>query len=135
MIRASFSPPPTSQREAGLHGGAVPEGSRGLSTSDTPGTMRQKSRTQKGCQNHASILAMNDITVFDPSGVASAPFSIRGYRRCTPQPPATICQPSGLQQASRVRNPRAESPSCYSLGWRAAGSEAQVVVHLKSSQP
>jgi len=80
-----------------LSGGAVPEGSRGLSASDTPGVSRPKSRTPEGCQTPSLNARVRLDAFFDPSGVVSLIRSIRGYRRFAPQPPATSWQPSGLR--------------------------------------
>lgn len=50
FVVANCSPPPASQLEAGLHGGAVPEGSRGLSASDTPGTIARNPAPRRGAR-------------------------------------------------------------------------------------
>ena len=106
----------------------LPDISRGLSASDTPGTPSKPNRTLEGCQKLSSArvahfattdlrhhpgsipipfhnrcveLSKSAIVVFwHPSGVREISLSgYRGYRRCAPRPPANFCQPSGLRRS------------------------------------
>ena len=79
----------------------LPDISRGLSVSDTPGTPLGTNRTPEGCQNSPPILCRRLTTakLWHPSGVQEICLSgYRGYHRCAPQPPANFWQPSGLRR-------------------------------------
>ena len=79
----------------------LPDISRGLSASDTPGTPLGTNRTPEGCQNRPPILCRRLTTakLWQPSGVREIYLTgYRGYRRCAPQPPANFWQPSGLRR-------------------------------------
>jgi hypothetical protein len=75
------------KQEAAARG--LPEGSRGLSASDTPGWRARKSRTPAGVPE-----ADGSAT---PSGSARRAHRCRGYRRCVPQPPATFWHRSAMR--------------------------------------
>ena len=81
--------------------GGLPDISRGLSASDTPGTPSKTNRTPEGWQNRAPIPYRRHTIAHlgHPSGVREICLSgYRGCRRCAPRPPANFWQPSGLRR-------------------------------------
>ena len=86
--------------------GGLPDISRGLSASDTPGMPSKTNRTPEGCQNRPPIPCrrLNTANLWHPSGVREIRLSgYRGCRRRAPQPPANVWQPSGLRLETASR--------------------------------
>ena len=82
-----------SRRHANENAGGVPEISRGLSESDTPGWRSQTSRTPEGCQNQAW---RNILRPLQGREIGADVF--RGCRSA--QPPANFFHPSGMKLAA-----------------------------------
>ena len=81
--------------------GGLPDISRGLSAATPPVPIRNRNRTPEGCQNRLMVSRSSVVVaLWHPSGVREIHLSTdRGYRRCAPQPPANVWQPSGLRHA------------------------------------
>src|SRR5881628_1742324 len=81
--------------------GGLPDISRGLSAATPPVPIRNRNRTPEGCQNRLTVSRSSVVVaLWHPSGVREIHLSTdRGYRRCAPQPPANVWQPSGLRHA------------------------------------
>jgi hypothetical protein len=69
------------ERAVGQPGG-LPDISRGLSASDTPGTPSKTNRTLEGCQNSSSfpVALASARTPGTPPGCSPIAFAVRGYR-------------------------------------------------------
>jgi len=84
---------------AGLQPGGLPEISRVLSGSDTPGTPSNRNRTPEGCQNSTACLSHSQLLkslapfqgAFPLRWLSGGIASLRSA-----QPPANFCEPFGF---------------------------------------
>ena len=86
--------------------GGLPEISRGLSASDTPGTQLKWNRTLEGCQNLSVFLSRSQLLE------SLAPFQGASLLRWlsggvaslhSAQPPANVCEPFGFVTSRHIQ--------------------------------
>jgi len=91
---------------AGPQPGGLPEISRGLSASDTPGTPSNRNRTPEGCQNSSACLPRTQL--LEPLAPFQGAFPLRwlsgGVASLrSAQPPANVCEPFGFVRSRHIQ--------------------------------
>jgi len=119
-------------RSASPQPGGLPEISRGLrSAATTPPEQRPKISAPRRGARGVRVFQR----VWHPSGVQSDfRFVIRGCRFA--QPPANLCQPSGLKASGQKRNDRtSHQASCsYETGEQVSDAAAAAIVELMNGR-
>src|SRR5262245_24093158 len=85
--------------------GGLPDISRGLSVSDTPGTPSKTNRTPEGCQNSSELPSRSQrLESFAPLlGASPLRRLSRGVASLrSARPPANVCEPSGFVSSCHV---------------------------------
>src|SRR2546425_7177443 len=89
------------ERASGQPGG-LPDISRGLSASDTPGTPSERNRTPEGCQNLSRDHLLESLAPLrGASPLRSLSGGVASLRSA--QPPANFCEPSGFVPPCQIK--------------------------------